>query len=165
MNDNNMQKIFLESYEAYSDAIFRYCYFKTSDRELALDLTQETFTKTWQYMANGKEIENIRAFLYRVAGNLIIDSHRKKKATSLDAMREDGFDKETDEHENQFNNLIGEEVIKALNELDEDYKEILTLRFIEDLSIEEIEKVTGISTNNISVRIHRALSKLKEGMK
>lgn len=164
MNENDMQKIFIESYEAHSDAIFRYCYFKTSDRELALDLTQETFTKTWHYMSSENEIENIRAFLYRVAGNLVIDYHRKKKPTSLDILQEEGFDLATNEHENQFRTLLGEEIMAGLTKLDGIYKEILTLRFVEDLSIEEIEKITGLSQNNISVRIHRALEKLKEIM-
>ncbi len=164
MNENDMQKIFIESYEAHSDAIFRYCYFKTSDRELALDLTQETFTKTWHYMSSENEIENIRAFLYRVAGNLVIDYHRKKKPTSLDILKEEGFDLATNEHENQFRTLLGEEIMAGLTKLDGIYKEILTLRFVEDLSIEEIEKITGLSQNNISVRIHRALEKLKEIM-
>lgn len=56
-------------------AIFWY---RVSDRELAKDLTQETFVKVWEYMVSGKVIEKLKPFLYRVATNLIIDNARKK---------------------------------------------------------------------------------------
>lgn len=159
--DIQIENSFLASFEAYNDAIFKYCYFKTSDREKALDLTQDTFAKTWEYLASGKEIDNIKAFLYRVATNAVTDSYRKKKSESLDSMQEDGFDPMTDEHEKSFRGLEGEEVMKYLDELDEPYKEILTLRFIHDLSIDEIIEITGESGNTISVRLHRAIGKLK----
>jgi RNA polymerase sigma-70 factor (ECF subfamily) len=162
---NEMEKRFLESYEVYNDAIFRYCYFKTSDREKALDLTQDTFTKTWEYMAAGKKIDNIKAFLYRVATNSIVDEYRRKKSESLDELREEGYDPSTDEHEKTLSALEGEEIMKYLKDLDEPYKEILTLRFIHDLSIDEIIEITGESGNTISVRIHRAIDKLKNQMK
>lgn len=163
--ENNMEKTFLDSFEAHNDAIFRFCYFKTSDREKALDITQDTFTKTWEYMANGKKIDNIKAFLYRVANNLIIDSYRRKKMDSLDQMREDGYDNATDEHEKTMTAIEGDEVMKYLDKLDEPYKEIITLRYIHDLSIDEIVEITGESGNTISVRLHRALGKLKKEVK
>ncbi len=45
-----------QAYEEYGDAIFRYCFYKISDREKALDFVQETFTRTWQNLVNGNEI-------------------------------------------------------------------------------------------------------------
>jgi RNA polymerase sigma factor (sigma-70 family) len=161
---DDIEKSFLESYDAYNDAIFRYCYFKTSDREKALDLTQDTFTKTWEYLASGKKIDNIKAFLYRVATNAITDGYRKKRSDSLDEMQEEGYDKSTDEHEKTLVSIESEEVMKYLEELDEPYKEILTLRFIHDLSIDEIIQITGESGNTISVRIHRAIDKMRSRM-
>ena len=74
------------------DAIFRHCYFRVFDRERARDLVQETFLKTWEYLTRGHDIENIRAFLYRVATNLIIDDSRRKKEISLEQLSESGFD-------------------------------------------------------------------------
>ena len=79
---NKIKEIFMQSYEEFSDAIFRYALFQTSNKETALDIAQDTFTKTWQYLQKGEEIENIRAFLYRVARNatsLSITVARKKQ--------------------------------------------------------------------------------------
>lgn len=163
--DMQIENTFLEGFEAYNDAIFRYCFFKTSDREKALDLTQDTFAKTWEYLASGKKIDNMKAFLYRVATNAVTDSYRKKKSESLDSLQEDGFDPSSDDHEKSILNIEGEEVMKYLNDLDEPYKEILTLRYVHDLSIDEIIEITGESGNTISVRLHRAIGKLKTKFK
>ena len=78
------EKEFLQAFEKYADDIYRHCYFRVYDKELAEDLVQETFIKTWKYIISGEEIKNIRAFLYKVAVNLIIDNSRKKKAVLLD---------------------------------------------------------------------------------
>jgi RNA polymerase sigma factor (sigma-70 family) len=159
--DKTIEKTFLDSYDAYNDAIFRYCYFKTSDREKAIDMTQDTFAKTWEYLAAGKRIDNMKSFLYKVASNAITDSYRKKKSDSLDALQERGYDIRSDENEKTIRAIEGDEVMKYLDELDEPYKEVLTLRFVHDLSIDEIIEITGESGNTISVRLHRALNKLK----
>lgn len=83
---------FLKAYDDYSQAIFRYCYFRVFDREQARDLVQETFMKTWEYLASGKEVQNLRAFLYKVANNMVIDLSRKKKSLSIEDLAEKGFD-------------------------------------------------------------------------
>jgi DNA-directed RNA polymerase specialized sigma24 family protein len=59
MIDN--QKQFLDAYDSYADAIRRYCYYRVFDKEKTDDIVQETFTRTWKYMADGKIVINIRA--------------------------------------------------------------------------------------------------------
>jgi RNA polymerase sigma-70 factor (ECF subfamily) len=169
-----IEQNFLKSYDEFGDAIFRYCLIQTSDRELARDLTQDTFTRVWEYLARPqtdaeenipKQIQNMKAFLYRVATNLIIDYRRKKKPTlSLETMMEEGFDVtgSRDQKEILETSFDSEKVVEALNKLDDKYRETLTLRYIEDLSLKEISQITGEGENNISVRIHRGLEKLKE---
>ncbi len=152
---------FLESYDAHSDAIFRYCFFQTSNREVALDLSQDTFIKVWEYLAGGKQVDNIRAFLYTVARNLIIDYRRKKKSVSLDKMMDEGFDVSHSEQEHLENRIDGSNLVERLEDLEEKYRDVLTMRYIDDLSIKEIAEITGESENNISVRIHRGLEKAK----
>ena len=82
---------FSSAYESFSDALFRHCYFRLYDREKSKDIVQEAFIKTWEYSLKGQEIENTRAFLYKVLNNLIIDEIRKKKALSLEILLEEGF--------------------------------------------------------------------------
>ena len=68
-----LEQKFNELYENNADSVFRLCLFKTSNREVALDLSQDIFTKTWGYLAVGNEVENLRAFLFTVARNRIKD--------------------------------------------------------------------------------------------
>lgn len=162
MKPNNKQKDnYLKAYDEYSDGLFRYAFFKTSNRELALDIVQDTFTSVWEYIAKGGKISNIKAFLYRTLGNKIIDSYRKKESESLDSLIEDGYDVGFDIRPKIEDALMGEEVWSKVNLLDESHIEILTLRYINDLSIKEISNIVDQSENNVSVRIHRALEKLK----
>lgn len=163
VKSQNLNKEFNESYEQFSDAIFRYCLYKTFNRQKALDLTQDTFIKTWEHLSKGKKVENLKAFLYKVAGNLVIDNRRKKKTESLDKMTERGFDVKNDRDEisaieNIFENKLA---LEAIEKLDEKYRDVIILRFVEDMEIKEIAKTIKESENNISVRIHRGLEKLK----
>jgi len=66
-------------YKADSDAIFRFCLVRVSDREQAMDITEETFLRLWKSLLDGKEILNNKAFLFTLARHLIIDWYRKKK--------------------------------------------------------------------------------------
>ncbi len=70
---------FLRVYDAHADAVFRYCARRVYDREKAKEIMQESFMKTWEYMTKGNVVKHIRAFVYRTATNLIIDTHKKKK--------------------------------------------------------------------------------------
>lgn len=135
---------------------------KTSSREVAQDITQDVFVKTWQKIKEGVSIENPKAYLFKVARNLIIDYYRKSKSGSLDTMIESGFDINDSSHEDMF---FDEEVRQALieiNKLDKIYQEPLYLRITEGLGPREIAEILGESTNTISVRINRGLAKIRE---
>src|SRR3990167_2086258 len=84
----DLRQRFSDAYERYSDELFRHCSLRLSDRERALELTQECFLKTWPYIERGEKGEELRAFLYRTLNNLIIDEYRRKKPHSLEAMLE-----------------------------------------------------------------------------
>ena len=153
---------FLESYNLYGDSIFRYALLKISDREKALDITQETFTRAWEYMVRGEEVLNMKALFYRIAHNLIIDEYRRKKNVSLDNLMEEGFDYGKNEAERIEGEIDGKLLMKSLDQLDEKYREALILRYINDLSVKEIAETLGESENNVSVRIHRGLEKARK---
>src|SRR3989344_3440161 len=88
LSNEQKEEAFTQGYQTHADAIYRHCYFRVHNKELAQDLTQETFIKTWKYIIEGKEIKNLKAFLYKVAINLIIDDSRKKKAVVFDSVKE-----------------------------------------------------------------------------
>lgn len=154
---------FLVAYNEYSDAIFRHCFYRVSSRERAKELTQETFMRTWKYIADGNEIGNIRAFLYRVTNNLIIDEYRKKKEFSLDAMMEEGAEAGGVEETGRIRDRIdGKITLGLLSKIETKYREALVMRYIDDLSPEEISKITHETPNTISVHIHRGLKQVRK---
>ena len=165
MKQHHIEDDFLKSYDEFSDSLFKHCFYRVSDREIALDLTQETFVKTWEYMAMGKEVGNLRSFLYKVANNLIIDFYRKKKSDSLDALQEGGFDVQSDDAEKIVISSEGKNALKALENLDEKHRQVIIMRFVDELTPREIAEIIGESENAVSVRINRSIKKLKEILK
>lgn len=161
------EKKFIDLYSKEADAIFRFCLLRTSNRDIAKDLVQESFTKIWQTMLLGKDIENMRAFLFKISRNLIIDWYRKKKAVSLDQIIEE------DPHGNIALIDEGEELslemgaearflIMKIKEIDPIYQQVVYLRFVEDMKPHEIAEILGETVNVISVRITRGIEKLRE---
>lgn len=169
MPNKALEKMFLEAYKTHSDAIFRFVLFKIDNREKALDITQETFMKTWTYITKNGAPENVRAFLYKVAGNLVIDEYRRRDkrdyaTDSLDALSEDGFEPSNTESELETltNRLDGEKVMDLVNKLPPMYSSVLFLKYTEELSISEIAGRLDVTQNVVSVRLNRATTKLKE---
>lgn len=154
-----LEQKFLEVYESSADGVFRFCFWRTFDREMARDLTQEAFTRTWLQLANGKEIGNIRAFVYKVARNLIIDQSRKKKEMSLEALME----VHEPEFRQRFGDLVDSKIVlEALEKLEDGYKEVLLMRYIEELKPAEIAEILNETPNAVSIRINRATKALRE---
>lgn len=154
---------FIALYDEMADQLFRHCFFKLSNRELALDLVQETFARTWEYIASGKEVKNVKGFLFKVANNLIIDEYRKKKAVSLESLQEaTGFDAPVNEHTKTIFSVEVDTVLTHINKLDSKYKDVILMRYVNDYSPKEIAKILGESENAVSVRINRGLKKVQE---
>jgi len=155
------EKDFTRLYDTYADALFRFCAFKVSDKEQAKDLLSDTFVRAWEYVRKGGAVENEKAFLYKIASNLIIDYRRKKKTLSLDALTEEGFDVSTDEHLRLEEIIDARQAVQALDKIPEQYRDALFMRFIQELGPKEIAEVLGVSENVVSVRINRGLEKVR----
>lgn len=165
MTDRKHEAAFVEAYDLYADAIFRYCYFRVKDRERAKDLMQETFTKTWAYLMTGKKIENLRAFLYKVARNASLTELSRAKTKSLDALFEEtGYDPADERTPSPSEAAEHALVMRLLDELDDASRETMILRYGNGLPVKEIAELKNEEPNAVSVRIHRALKVLKEKM-
>lgn len=152
---------FLEAHEAYADVIFRMCLSKTSSRDEAKDLTQETFMRVWERLASGREkIENLRAFLFTVARNLIKDYYKRKKPVLARDLPEGHMEEIPIEAtaELQSETKIA---LSALESLPDAYRETLMLHFVEGYAISEIADMLGERANTISVRVKRGLEKAR----
>ena len=165
MPDEPLKNSFLQIFEGESDALFRFCLWRTTDRELSLEFSQEAFARLWQEMRLGKDIPNPRAFLFLVAKRLIIDWYRKHKPSSLDAGM-GGDDAPLDPRDEKAHEEIeafadGRRALALLDRVDERYREALYLRFVEDLPPREIAEALGLTPNAVSVRITRGLEALR----
>lgn len=153
---------FSKVYDKYADDLFKHAYFRVSNREVALDLVQDCFTKTWNQVVKKEKIINYKFFLYKVLRNLIIDYYRKKKSVSLDSIIDDGFEPNPISEDRIIDSAERENLIKLLQVLPDQYKDVMILRYIDGLSIKQISEIIEESDNVVSVRIHRGTNKLKE---
>ena len=160
--DFEREQQFLSAYKENADALFRFCYLKVSDRELAKDLLQDVLMKAWDYVQKGNDVANMKSFLFKVARNAVIDEYRKKKTNSLDALRDQGFDVGSNDHDDIIRGLDGDRAIALLATIPESYRDAIYMQYVEGLSLKEIAEITGETENNISVRIHRGMQKLRD---
>lgn len=163
----SLERDFGDIYALYSDAVFRFCRVRVSDREQALDITQDTFSRFWQSLVEGNKIDYPRAFLFTIARNAIIDWYRKKKTVSLEAME----DPETEEPYEYISDSAmldsrlegeGRFLLDKISGLSRGNRDAIYLRFIEGLSPPEIGEILDISTNAASVRINRGIEELRK---
>lgn len=141
--------------EEQYDKIYRYCYFKLFDRQLAQDITQETFLRFYRHESNIKKNQEL-PYLYTIAKNLCVDAFRRKPFESLDAMSEEACYDPTEEW---INDITLKSVIAKLPQEEQD---ILFLRYASEISINSISKITGLSRFVIYRKLIKTLKWLEE---
>lgn len=159
---------FLKAFEEYSDALFRHATLRIQNRERALDLVHDAYTKVWTYVRGGHEVDAFRPFLYKVLNNLIIDEYRKTREVSLDALLEkEGVDEGSFDELSESTvealaaTIDGRQAFALLETLPDEYREVIILRFVDQLGPREISELIEETENTISVRIHRGLKLLR----
>ena len=138
----------------YYDDILRYCLFHVPDRSLAQDAVQETFLKVFRHFGSYRHRGRFRAFLYRVAANVCVDICRRRPwepVTEQVPFEEKGL-REGEDRED-FRRLV--ELVP------EELREIIILRFSQELKLGEIAKVTGLPMRTVQSRLRKALRILK----
>lgn len=159
--DAEQQVLFTDAYMEYSHELRRRAHSMLSDREMCEDIVQDVFVRMWMYMMRGGKIDKVRAFLHHVLVNLVFDSYRKRKTSSLESLLERGYEPSIDDTERWFNVIDGRTALKMINRLPRSYKEVLRNTYARNLSYGEISSMTGLSRNTIAVQVHRGLVKLK----
>lgn len=139
--------------EEQYDKIYRYCYFKIRKREIAEDITQETFLRFLEsrdYKNKGKSLH----YLYAIAHNLCIDEYRRNRTEPLCDEEADSY---TEDH------MITRVSVKiALSKLEETDRELLLLRYVNEVPVSVIGKLFGISRFAVYRKITHATKNLKE---
>lgn len=139
----------------YYAEILRYCLFRLPDRSMAEDAVQETFLKVFRHFDDYRHRGHFRAFLYKVAANVCRDLWRKRRWEPVPEqipVEEKGIREREDRED--FKRLV------AL--LPEELREIVVLRFSQELKLKEIAGITGLPARTVQSRLRRALKLLKQ---
>ena len=157
--------------ETYQHRLMRYLIFLTNKREVAEDLFQEVWIRVLRRGSQYNGKARFDTWIFTIARNLVIDLSRKRTMASLDEMREAGEDHDARPFEiaedapsplEQFQGRENaQEVAAVLLTLEPSYREVLTLRFHEELSLEEIAGVTCAPLSTVKSRLYRGLAALK----
>ena len=130
---------------------------------MAEDLTQDIFLKVWQHLVDKKQVRSFQAFIFRVARNSVIDHYRQSsnQELPLDYVPE-AADISQDLVAALDQSLDTTVLLKKMRQLKPEYQEVLLLKYVEDLSIDDISQVIQKDKRNVRVLLHRALNKLKQ---
>ena len=152
--------------------LLRYLIYLTSNREMAEDLFQEVWMRVLVRGAQFNGQARFDTWLFTIARNLVIDQRRKRTMASLDEIFESNTDDDrgrsfeaADDDPTPFDRLANledrERIAAALMQIDTLHREVLVLRFHEDLSLEEIAKVTRAPLSTVKSRLYRGMAALK----
>lgn len=156
----------------YKDRLHNFLYRYTHNHEDCEDLVQETFLRVFRSRHSYKRIAKLSTWIYTIALNLAKSMYKKKQRMSLISIHADESDPDDREMEITDSKILQDdklhlkdsmnELEKALTELNEDFKEVIILRDIQQLSYEEISDITGAAMGTVKSRINRARNQLQE---
>lgn len=157
---------FAELYDHYISKMYRFVYFKLSNKEESEDLVSELFLKAWYYLTDdhNKDVRSFSGFIYRMARNMIVDVYRKRPK-QMDLLNEHvGLERspEASPFEQVAIKTEADFILKQVKLLKQEYQDIVLLRHVEGLSTAQIADILGKSKTNVRVTLHRAMKLLKE---
>ncbi|MEJ2757418.1 MAG: sigma-70 family RNA polymerase sigma factor [Anaerolineales bacterium] len=162
---NGDEEAFGDLYERYLEPIYRYVYYRVPTPEEAEDLTETIFLRAWEtlVMKKNTKIENFKAWIYRIAHNLTVDFHRKKKPIQMESSQMGAtIQPDSPNPEIEVQKKLSEQSLnKAIEKLEETFQNVIVLRFFNKLSHAETAEVLGIKEGNVRVIQYRALKKLQ----
>ncbi|MDR2057018.1 MAG: sigma-70 family RNA polymerase sigma factor [Dysgonamonadaceae bacterium] len=156
--------------DRHKSNIYSYIYFIVRNREMAEDIFQETFVKAITTIKQGRYTENgkFRAWINRIAHNLIIDNYRQEKneqTISKDECEIDLFNNSKLSDGTIEDEIVKKQVLsdvkKLINYLPDNQKEVVILRYYQDLSFKEIADITGVSINTALGRMRYAVLNMR----
>jgi len=163
----NLKKKYSKIYDQYIAKIYRFIFIKVNSQEIAEDLASETFLRGWERLKelDGK-IDNLPASLYQIARNLVVDHYREKNNTNLvSADSSQIADPRNDLGEKVAFDSDLRIILATMTGLSDDYREVINLHYLDDLSIKETAQILNRPEGTVRVMLHRALKELREQLK
>lgn len=155
----NIGKKYLKNYKEYKDKIYTYILYRVDfNSELAEDLTSEVFLKAWDHYKNFDESRSFQAWIYTIAKNHLKNYYR---VCYREVCFENTKEPRVDYKKKIEIDLELFRVIEKIKELNESYREILLMRFVDELSNGEIANILGKEEGAIRTHVSRALNELR----
>ncbi len=174
-SDKEKQNIFEKEFLPFIDSMYNFAYRITNNEDDAKDLIQETYFKAYKFIDSFERGTNAKAWLFRILKNSFINEYRKKskEPPKVDYQDVESFYNSDDIHElvsadmhlEMLQNMIGDEVSRALNALDVDFRIVIILCDVEGFTYEEMAKILDIPIGTVRSRLHRARNLLRENLK
>lgn len=165
---DNQKEQFSRIYDQYIEKIYRFVYLKVNSQEIAEDITSKVFLNGWEsYQKKHGLIQNINAFLYQIARNMVTDHYREKgrtKIISADFVQQIA-DNRTNLHEKTSLSSDIDNIKLAIKNIKKEYQDVIIWHYLEDMPITEISQILNKPTGTIRVMIHRGLNCLKDELK
>ncbi|MBF8248727.1 MAG: hypothetical protein HW374_1527 [Bacteroidetes bacterium] len=152
-----------ELYDRYKSSVYSYCLRLLTDRQIAEDSTHETFLKMFNEIRSIRSPESFRPWLFRIARNEVFMRIRKSRRNGI-VDDEAVWDSDTP-HERFVTNETSEIVRRLLQELKQEYREVLVLREYEQMTYAEIADLTGTTESSVKSRIFKARKALAARLK
>jgi RNA polymerase sigma-70 factor (ECF subfamily) len=156
---------FGQLYDRYVDTVFRFIYFRVNDRALAEDFTSETFLRALRRIGSiSYQGRDIGAWFVTIARNIVLD-HMKSARHRLEVTTGDtleGNDREPGPENTVIDGLTAQRLLEAIDQLGEEQRECVLLRFMQGFSVSETAAVMGKNDGAIKALQHRAVRKLAE---
>ena len=153
---------FAKLYDAYFNKLYRFCYFKLSNQDLAQDIVSDTFLKALEKIKDFKQGKGtFQAWLFTIARNKVIDYYRKKdRHFNVDDFW--GFEAEENLEDNAEIKHLAEMAKKQLSLLNDKQREVVILKIWHELSYQEIARIVGKSEGACKMIFSRTVEKLKD---
>lgn len=146
-------------FDRHGDKLYRYCWRMNQDSQLSEDLVQECFCRMLRFRASFKDGHSFQAWMYSILRNLQMDHWRKKR---FETEWEEGFDAAAPKGKGLEEQQEAALLHQALSMLPASKREILVMARFQELSHETIAGIIGCEPGAARVRLHRALSSLRE---
>ncbi|MCA9932788.1 MAG: sigma-70 family RNA polymerase sigma factor [Ardenticatenaceae bacterium] len=162
-SQQNEKQWLASTYDAYHDPIYRYIYRRIGDVETARELSADVFQRLIQVVCQGKTPpENTRAWLYQTAHNIVIDEYRRRQHRQHLQLDEATLYSKDDPMELVHLHMTADRVRAALKWLTPDQQQVLTLKFLEGFSNQEVAEILDKSIGAVKALQHRGLSSLQQ---
>lgn len=175
-SDEEKYRIFDKEFMPHINSMYNFGFRLTMDEDEANDLVQDTYLKAFRFINSFETGTNAKAWLFRILKNSFINDYRKKTKEPnkvdyqeieqyYDSEESAGTEQTTDLRSETVQELLGDEIARALNQLPVDFRTVIILCDVEGFTYEEMAKILDIPIGTVRSRLHRARMLLKDKLK